>query len=137
MAQVTLYQFAAITHGTGKPIELGSRSVPSTIALTGTGEVHHKVFNDLAATTLHVLYNGELTGIKFYAVKSSVDSMLAINEGDATESIIHIESGVWQFFSGGSTGAGGAIPWAESDVTDVSLYVLGAVAADVEFIAVY
>lgn len=144
MAQVSIIQYAEITTGTGRPIRLGSKDVPTTTTLTGTGEVYHVVYNDNPASTYKVIYDGATTGVKFFAVKSSTEAMLAF-QGDGLESMstAHLDAGVWQFFGEGSTTssvvslaarAGGT----EIPVSLIAIYNLsGATAQDIEILVAY
>lgn len=142
MAQVNITQYAEITTGAGRPIRLGSKDVPSTITLTGTGEVYHMVYNDLPATDYRLIFDNQLTTIKFFAVKSSTEAMLAfISTTDESMSAIHLTAGVWQFFGEGTTTSSVASLPLRAGGAEVALYQIGiyniaATAQDVEIVVV-
>lgn len=126
MAQVSLIQYAEITTGAGRPIRLGSKDVPTTTTLTGTGEIYHRVFNDIAVETYRLLYDGDTTGLKFFAVKSSTEAMLALfGEGLESMSAVHMDAGVWQFFGEGSTTSSVVSLEARASGTEVAVSQIG------------
>ena len=144
MADINLYQYAVINRPGSQPIVIGSKNKPATITLTGTGEVYHRVFNDIAATTLTDLYVEELTDIKFFGVKCSRAATLGF--GTATEtstgaSAILLTADAWQFFANGQTTEGGTnlgtrTAEAAVDIGNMKIYIPGGT-GDVEVIAVY
>lgn len=148
MSQVNIIQYAEIYTGSGPPLRIGSKVTPSTITLTGTGEVYHRVFNDVPAATVTDLYTADLTGLKFFAVKSTLAAYVGFSEnsdqGDGA-SIINIPAGVWQFFGGGSTGADNgsfttrltATYTTPENITIVKIAIPGLASSDVEFVGVY
>lgn len=148
MSQVDIYQYAEVIKSDGTKIKIGSKQKPSTITLTGTGEIVHHVFNDIAGGDTVDLYTADLTGLKFFAVKSSLAAYVGFSENSSLgegASIIGIGAGVWQFFGGGLTGADPGTfnvrmtvaATTPENITIVKIHVPGAVAADVEFIGVY
>lgn len=143
MAQVSIIQYAEITTGTGRPIRLGSKDVPSTIALTGTGEVVHRVYNDNANWPLNLFDADIITGaLKFVAIKSSVDATLgfAATVGGGNNSTVPVEANVWCFIHGGTVPGYAAnidtrLAEALVDVAYISLYA--SANADVEVLFAY
>lgn len=148
MAQVDLYQYAEIVKSDGTKIRLGSKQKPSTITLTGTGEIIHRIFNDLTGGDTIDLYTADLTGLKFFAVKSSIAAYVGFSENSSLgegASVIGIGANVWQFFGGGLTGADGGTfttrmlvaSTTPESITIVKINAPGASTYDVEFVAVY
>jgi len=146
MAQVSIIQYAEVSTGSGQPLRIGSKVIPSTITLAGTGEVHHRVYNDIVGPAVTVLYENTLTGIKWFAVKASVDIVIAY--GGTTDSgnfpdtsAIGVTAGRWQFFNNGTTtlNQGSNV---EGRPTNNACDIIKVVAfnltdADIEFIAAY
>jgi len=144
MAQVNLIQYAEISTGSGSPLSVGSKTTPSTIAMTGTGEIVHRVYNDIAGTTAQVLYDNNFgSGIPvWWAIKSSQTGTVGFGNDSTEASAIGVVAGVWQFFNSGrgttsvsttvSTKASGSL----STIGDIVFYNRSASVADVEFIAV-
>lgn len=147
MAQVNIIQHAEIVLSNGQPLRIGSKTVPSVVTLTGTGEVVHRVWNGLTAADYTDLYSdtlgGILSGIKWWAVRSSVDAMFVYSGGTATStSTSSLLANVWCFFGEGVTtssaaGLSARAAEAEIDVTDMGIYIPGAVAGDVDLVVVY
>lgn len=108
MSQVDIYQYAEVIKSDGTKIKIGSKQKPSTITLTGTGEMLHRVYNDIVGPAVTVLYESSLTGIKWFAIRSSVDIVVAFGGTTDTGSYpdtssIAVESNTWQFFNNGGT----------------------------------
>lgn len=142
MAQVNIIQYAEVQMGDGNIFRIGSKHLPSTISLTGTGAILRKVWNDLAATTAKALLTDEdLTDFGpwvFMAVKSSKDSMLSWESVDANDtSAIKLESNIWHFFTHGVTSAyaaGYLSRVAETPVDILGLSIYPSDVADVELV---
>lgn len=145
MSQVSIIQYAEISTGSGQPLRIGSKVIPSTITLTGTGEVYHRVYNDITALSTTVLYDGDLTGLKWFAVKPSTEIQLAFGDEVADPIItsgIVLAANVWQFFNSGvtlsytldDTIAFRAIQ-SQANITKISAY--NVLSADIEFIGAY
>lgn len=143
MSQINLYQYAELVRNDGSVVPAGSKSKVSTISLTGTGEVHHIVKNDLASLSTTVLYNGELTGIKWIAVRSSVDAILSFGTDATSSNAIKLIANVWQFLNSGYTTNSSSTTIATRAaattgyIADISVYIPGLVVGDVELIAAY
>lgn len=144
ISEINLYQYAVINRPGAQPLVLGSKNKPTTITLTGTGEVYHRVFNDIAATTLTDLYVEELTDIKFFGVKCSRAATLGFGTADgaaASASAILLTADAWQFFANGQTTSslshlGVRTAEAAVDIAKMQIYIPGGT-GDVEVIAVY
>lgn len=140
MAEVNLYQYATISRPGSERVVLGSKNKPTTITLTGTGEVYHMVYNDLPANDYRLLFDNQLTTIKFFAVKSSTEAMLAFKSTtDESMSAIHLSANQWQFFGEGSTTSSVAsltlrANGTEVVVTQIGIYNIAAALQDVELI---
>ena len=146
MAEVNIYQYAVISRSGAQSEVIGSKVTPTTISLTGTGEVIHRVYNDIVGPAVTVLYENTLTGIKWFAIKASVD--IAIAYGGTTDSgnfpdtsAIGVTAGRWQFFNNGTTtlNQGSNV---EGRPTNNACDIIKVVAfnltdADIEFIAAY
>ena len=146
MAEINVFQYAVINRPGSSPVVIGSKNKPSTITLTGTGEVLHRVYNDIVGPAVTVLYESTLTGIKWFAVKASVDIVIA--HGGTTDSgsypdtsSIGVTAGRWQFFYNGTTtlNQGSNV---EGRPTNNACDIIKVVAfnltdADIEFIAAY
>ena len=144
MSQVNIIQYAEIYTGSGPPLRIGSKVTPSTITLTGTGEVYHHVYNDNPASTYKLIYSTELSGLKFFAVKSSTEAMLAFRtDGFEGMSTAHLDAGVWQFFGEGSSTASVVSLEARASGTEVPVEFIGiynlngATAQDIEIVVAY
>lgn len=143
MAQVNTYQYAELVRSDGSVVPVGSKTKVSSISLTGTGEVLHVVKNDLASLSTTVLYNGELTGIKWMAFRSSVDAIVSFGTDATSSSAIKLIAGVWQFLNSGyttnssSTTIATRVAATAGYIADISIYIPGGAVADVEFIAAY
>ena len=144
MAQVSIIQHVEISTGSGQPLRIGSKVIPSTITLTGTGEVFHRVFNDVPATTVTDLYSDDLTGIKFFGVKCSVEALFGFSNTSESGStnLVHLEPNMWQFFGEGTTTSsistlGTRCAEAEVAVELMKIYIPGAAVGDVELIVAY
>lgn len=144
MSQINLYQYAEIVKSDGSVEKIGSKHKPTTITLTGTGELIHQVWNDLPTTDYVTLYDDALTGLKWFAVKPSVEIQLAFGDEsqviDYTSAIV-VGAGIWQFFNSGktiedvqSTVTARAIQ-GQVDITKIVAY--NVLAADIEFIGAY
>lgn len=144
MADINLYQYAVINRPGAQPLVLGSKNKPSTITLTGTGEVYHRVFNDIAATTLTDLYVDELTDVKVFGVKCSRAATFGFggsNQSYASANAIFLQADVWQWFATGqttsdTTNLGTRTAEAAVDIGNMKIYIPGGT-GDVEVIAVY
>lgn len=145
MAQVNLYQYAELVRSDGSVVPVGSKTKVSSISLTGTGEVLHTVKNDLASLSTTVLYRNseKLTGLKWVAIRSSVDAIVSFGIDATATSAIKILANTWQFLNSGYTTSSSSTTIATraaataAYITDVSIYIPGGVVADVEFIAAY
>ena len=145
MAQVDLYQYVEIIKSDGTKIRLGSKQKPSTITLTGTGTVHYHVYNDVSGASDLTVYSGDLVGLKFFAVRCSVEALFgfsgAVQAG--TNNAIHLSPDVWQFFGEGTTTEDGdgilsiRINGSETTVTEMIVRIPGATAGDIEFVGAY
>jgi hypothetical protein len=141
MAQVSLYQYAEIVKSDGSVERIGSKNLPSTITLTGTGEIFHVVKNDLDADPAVAIYNGELTGIKWWAIKSSVAAQVSFGTDATASNSQKLIAGQWQFFGSGyttnssSTTLATRAAAADAYIADISIYA--ATAADVELVIAY
>ena len=144
MATVKVYQYVEVTPGSGSPIVLGKKSLSNLITLTGTGEVYHRVFNDIPATTVTELYADNLTGIKFFGVKSSRAATLGFgtaNGGYEGANAITLTADVWQFFCGGETTTSAINLSARTadtteEIGNIKIYIPSG-SADVELIVAY
>ena len=146
MSQVNLIQYAEISTGSGSPLAIGSKTTPSTIALTGTSEVIHRVYNDISTTSSTTLYSSTLTGLKWFAIKPSVEIVVSFGKdaaADHTSSIV-VAANTWQFFNSGKTTEGddgsalsvaGRAIQVQANIDTITAY--NALAADIEFIAAY
>jgi hypothetical protein len=145
MAQVDIYQYAEVIKSDGTKIKIGSKQKPSTIAMTGTGEIIHRVYNDIAAVTAQTLYDNELGSSipVWWAILSSQGGTLAWGNDASNSSAISIVANVWQFFGSSrsttstSTTIATKAAASLSDIGDIVFYNRSATtAADVEFIVV-
>lgn len=144
MAEINVFQYAVINRPGSNPVVIGSKNKPSTITLTGTGEMYHRVFNDVAATTLTDIYVEEITDIKFFGVKCSRAATLGFGTADefaAGSNAVLLAADTWQFFNTGqttssSTNLGVRTAEAAVDIGNMKIYIPGGT-ADVEIIAVY
>lgn len=147
MAEINIYQYAVINRPGSSPEVIGSRNKPTTITLTGTGEVLHRVYNDITGPAVTSLYNSTMTGLKWFAVKASADIVLGIggtsDSGATTDtSAIKVSSGVWQFFNSAGTTVDGNGDNLDVRVTNNACSILKINAynlldADIEFVAAY
>lgn len=143
MAQINLYQYAELVRSDGSVVPVGSKTKASTISLTGTGEVLHIVKNDLASLSTTVVYNGELTGIKWIAMRSSVDATVAFGTDATATSATQLKANVWQFFNSGmttnssSTTIATRVAAATVAIADISVYIAGGATGDVEVLIAY
>lgn len=142
MAQVNLFQYAEIQTG-GGTLCLGNKAKASTISLTGTGEVYHRIWNDNSSWPLNVYDFNIITGpVKFIAIKSSLDAVLGIADtlGGGNNGTIPLEAGIWTFISGGTVlGYAGNLDtrMAESAIDIAYMSVFAAGSADVELLVAY
>jgi hypothetical protein len=149
MPEVNIYQYAEINIPLSPTIRIGSKSVPTTISLTGTGEQTYDIYNDVPGQSVKVLYNSELTGIKWWAIKATkVVHLSWLGTSDSgtnpDTSDIKIPANVWQFFNSGSTTehSGSNVESrptnSEQAITKVVAFVpLASDPVDIQFIAVY
>lgn len=143
MAQVNLTQYAEIILSDGRPIRIGSKTIPSTIALAGTGEVFHRIWNDNANWPLELYDSNITTGtLKFIAVKSSIDATFGYGKTVAggNNSTIPLEAGVWLFISGGGeTNYVANVGDRTGETVDAITYmaITAGASADIELIVAY
>lgn len=144
MAEINVYQYATISRPGSERLVVGSKNKPTTITLTGTGEVYHMVFNDIAVTTVTDLYADNLTGIKFFGVKCTVEALFGFS-GDSesgSTNLVHLEPNMWQFFGEGTTTSSistlsARLAELEVAVEKMKIYIPGATVGDVELIVAY
>lgn len=137
MSQVNIIQYAEIYTGSGPPLRIGSKVTPSTITLTGTGEIFHRVFNDVGPT--QAIYSGDLTGLKWFAIKAVLETVVSFGDGTHNNSIV-LAPNVWQIVnSGETTGYGATVvargATAQTAITTVEAYNVAD--CDIEFIGAY
>lgn len=146
MAQINIIQHAEIYTGSGTPLRIGSKVTPSTITLTGTGEVFHRVFNDIALGSATALYTADMTGLKWFAVKASTEIQVGFGVDAAADhnNAIVVSANVWQFFNSSKTtedldGTGLSVSGRaiQSQKYIDTVYAYNALAADIEFIGAY
>lgn len=146
MAEVNIYQYAVISRSGAQSEIIGSKVTPTTISLTGTGEVIHRVYNDIGTTSSTTLYSSTLTGLKWFAIKPSVEIVVSFGNDDTADhtSSIVVAANVWQFFNSGKTTEGvdgsalsvaGRAIQVQANIDTITAY--NALAADIEFIAAY
>ena len=144
MAQVDVIQFAKITPGSGQPFAIGSKVLPSTITLNGTGQVIHRVYNDIPATTAQVLMDNEFVAEwpLFWAIKSSTAGTVAWGNDANNAQCIGLVANVWQFFESGRATTNNTSDVEDrssaslSTIGDIVYYNRAAGVADVDFVAV-
>jgi hypothetical protein len=146
MAQVNIIQYAEIYTGSGPPLRIGSKVTPSTITLTGTGEVYHRVFNDITLGSATALYTADMTGLKWFAVKASTEIQIGFGTDASPDhnNAIVVPANIWQFFNSAETtedvdGTSLSISGRATQGQQVidTVYAYNALAADIEFIGAY
>mgnify|MGYP003423089646 CR=1 FL=1 len=142
MAQVSIIQYAEITTGTGRPIRFGSKDVPSVITLTGTGDVVHRVYNDLPALAITTLYDDEDAALKWFAIKSSVAAMLGFEDlSVGGTNAIKLVPNVWQFINSGVTTQAVGLTSERVDETEYNIETVKVYhdtgTADIEFVTAF
>lgn len=142
MAQVNVWQYAELQLGDGLIIPLGSKAKPVATSLTGSGSLYEVQKYNLSTLSTTVLFNGELSTIKWIAVKSTKDGILCWGTDATSSSSIKLIADTWQFFASGyttdssSTTIATRVAATPGYIADVSFYNSAATSADVHFIAV-